>query len=263
MRLINTFFTVIAGAFMLSLGACKKGGTDLLYNMDVLSVYVNGYNGSTEKLEMKLDTFKHMLPIETGSFNVSNAYSFRNGQSSVKLTIAEKGTGKILIDSLLKKENGPANISFFYFDGKMSHMPEVAPLEENKIKISYMFMPKLTNYTEPVDIVLGKYYFTPKVFEEITRIKNVQPYEFTKPVTISTFPLTGQTYNGQTTAVLFQVYIYKAGTNEFYTNGSPYTWHATSSSAPKPAASTASSKIYVFSESAAGNSIRFDKKLEL
>ncbi len=255
-------FTLIAGAFLLAITACHKKD-EFFYEGGMMPITVKGYNGGSEDLEVKVDTFTFKNYLNNGSFNQSEAYTFPGGQRTVKLTIAGRETGKPVLEKELKREDGPATISFFYMNGQVMNMPEKQAQEEGKIKLSYMFMPTLTHYSGPVDIVLGKYYFTPKVFEEITRIKNVKPYEFSETVTISTFPTTGQQYNGQNTPVLFKAYIYKAGTNEYYTQGTVYTWHPTSSSAPTPSAPNPSSSIYIFSESEAGNSIRFTKNLEL
>ena len=261
MNTTNIFYTILSAACLLVLTACNKGKDDFFYKGDMQPSMVKGYNGSNENLEVKVDTFKYEL--ESGTFDRNEAYIFPDGQNSVKLTITEQGSGKMMLEKEIKKGNGPVKINFFYMNGQVGNMPEKPAAEDGKIKITYLFMPTLTNYTQPVDIVLGKYYFTPKVFEEIKRIKNVKPYEFSEPVTISTFSTTGQQYNGQNTPVLFKAYIYKSGTNEFYTNGTEYTWHATSSSAPTPPASSASSRLYIFSETDADNSIRFIKNLEL
>ncbi|MBC9930284.1 hypothetical protein [Chitinophaga qingshengii] len=258
MKTIHILFAVLTGTLL----ACNKKEPDFLYEDNMLAVTVKGYNGSEESLEVKLDTF-HVTQADPGKFDATKGCIIPFSQSTVNLSITEKGTGKVVMNKALKKEDSPATFEFFYFNGQMNKMPEIPAFEEGKIKISYMFNPTVTHYTEPVDIVLGKYYFTPKVFEEIARIKNVKPNEFSAPVSIPTFSTTGQTYNGQPTPVLFLVYVYKAGTNEFYTAGSAYTWHATSTTAPKPAASAASSRIYIFEEAPAGNSMRFVKKLEL
>ncbi|MGN7820559.1 hypothetical protein ACTJJB_10525 [Chitinophaga sp. 22536] len=255
-------FTLLAGVVLLTTAACNKKA-DFLFKGGMLPVTIKGYNGGSEDLEVKVDTFKFKYNLNSGNFNQSEAYTFPDNQHTVKLTISGKETGKIILEKELKKDEGPAVISFFYMNGQVMNMPQKQPKEDGKIKISYLFTPTLTHYSEPVDIVLGKYYFTPKVFEEITRIKNVKPNEFSETVTLSTFSTTGQQYNGQNTAVLFKAYIYKAGTNEFYTQGTVYSWHPTSSSAPTPAASSPSSTIYIFSESETGNSIRFNKNLEL
>ncbi|EDM37749.1 hypothetical protein PBAL39_15029 [Pedobacter sp. BAL39] len=262
-NITNTIHILLTFTFLMLVAACNKGEDDFLYKGDMLPVTIKGYNGGTEALEVKIDTFKFNFDLPTGSFNLSEAYIFPDGRNSVKISIKEKGTGKLVLEKELNKSEGAATIRFMYMDGKVGDMPEIPAVEADKIKITYMFKPTVTGYTEPVDIVLGKYYFTPKVFEEITRIKNVKPNEFADPVTLSTFSTASQPYNGQNTSVLFLVYIYKAGTNEFYTEGTGYTWHVTSSTAPKPAASVASSKLYIFSESTVGNSIRFTKNLEL
>ncbi|MDR2282780.1 MAG: hypothetical protein LBE37_06195 [Sphingobacterium sp.] len=243
--------------------SCTKGSDDFLYKGDMLPVTIKGFNGGKESMEVKLDTVRFKSPIPTGRFDFSEAYLFPEHKNTVKLVVTEQNTGKIILERELKKEEGPATISFFYMNDKVSDMPEVPAVEEGKLKLIYMFKPTVTKYTEPVDIVLGKYFWTPKVFEEIDRIKDVKPYEFTKPITISTFSTVGQQYNGQPTLVSFVAYIYKAGTNELYTEGTAYSWHATSSTAPKPASSVASSKLYVFNEGIQDNSMRFFKELEL
>lgn len=262
MKTIHIFFAVLTGTFLTTLLACNKKEQDFLYEDNMLAVTVKGYNGSDETLTVKLDTFE-VTTASPGKFDATKGCVIPVNKPALNLNITETGTGKTVMSKALKKEDSPATIEFFYFNGQVSKMPEIPAFEDGKIKISYLFTPTVTKYAEPVDIVLGKYYFTPKVFEEITRIKNVKPNEFSSPVSISTFSTTGQVYNGQPTAVLFLVYIYKAGTNEFYTEGSAYTWHATATTAPKPAASTASSRVYIFEEAPVGNSMRFTKKLEL
>ena len=261
--ILNKLFALPIALLVLASVACNKGSNDFVYKNKMLPVNIKGFNGSTTPLEVKIDTFRFASNLSEGSFDVSEAYTFPSGKSSVKLSVTEKATGKLVMEKDLKDTDDAARISFFYMNGVIADMPAKQPKEDGKIKISYMFMPTLTKYTEPVDIVLGKFYFTPKVFEEITRIKNVKPYEFSPTVELTPFSLTGQTYNGQPTPLLFLVYIYKAGTNQFYTDGTEYTWHVSSSSAPKPTASAASSTIFIFSETTSGNSIRFFKTLEL
>lgn len=252
--------TLFVASSLLALAACNKGSDNFSYKGDMLPVTLKGYNASGTELDVKLDTFKYDL---IGSlFDRTEAYIVPQNKSSIKLSVTERTTGKVLLEKQLKKEDGPAKFSFFYIDGKTGDMPEKAAIEEGTIKISYMFMPTLTNYSEPVDIVLGKYYVTPKVLEEMAIIKNVKPYQFSETVTLPTFSTAMTQYNGVNTIVSFVVYIYKAGSKEFYTTGTPYTVHATLSTAPKPAASVASSKLYIFSESAAGNSLRFTKNFE-
>lgn len=261
--IFNKILALPIAFLLLASVACNKGSNDFLYKNKMLPINIKGYNGSGTTLEVQVDTFKFVSLLSEGSFDLSEAYTFPPGKGSVKLSITEKSTGKLVLDKELKSTDDITKISFFYMNGIVADMPVKEAKEEGKIKLSYMFMPTLTKYAEPVDIVLGKFYFTPKVFEEITRIKNVKPYEFSQTISLAPFSLTGQTYNGQPTAVLFLAYIYKAGTNQYYTEGTEYTWHVSSSSAPKPAANAASSTIYIFSETTSGNSIRFFKNLEL
>lgn len=252
---------MVATSLFMLLGACKKNEGDIMDQRNALPVTFSILNVSAVPLEAKIDTAKIEIPV--GRFDLNSAYPVQNNKNSVKLTITEKGTGKPVMEKELKKDDGRAFISFFYMNGEIGKMPEVPPVEAGKIKIIYMFRPVKTNYAEPVDIVLGKYYLTPKVFEEITRVKNVKANEFTEPVTISTFSTAPQPYNGVNSAISFQVYIYKAGTNTLYTEGTSYTWNATASTAPKPSSTTAASKLYIFSEVGTTGYMTFTKNFEL
>lgn len=203
-------------------------------------------------------------PIQPNtSFNLSDAYSFNSVENKIKLNIFENGTGKLVLEKELKKEDGEAKVNFLYMDGKISSMPTKPAVETDKISLVYMFQPTITNYTEPVDFVIGKYYVTPQVFEELARAKNVKPNEFSTPVSIGTFSTARQDYNGVMTSVSFVIRICKAGTNIPYVDGTSYTWNALNSTAPKPSASIASSKLYIFSEAPAGNIMRFATRLDL
>lgn len=260
----NKKYLICLFAVLLALTACKKGNDNFFYTNNDFPVSVTGYNGSDKELVIKLDKYTFPLTIQPNtSFSQSNAYTFKGAESKIKLTVAEKTTGKLLVDRELKKEDKEAKVNFIYMDGKIGPMPNKAPLETDKISLVYMFQPTITNYTEPVDIVAGKYYVTPQVFEEVARAKNVKPNEYSTPITLSTFSTARQDYNGIMTSVSFLVRIYKAGTNIPYVDGTAYTWNALSSTAPKPSASTASTKLYIFSEAPAGNVMRFNTRLDL
>lgn len=261
MKILYIICTLAAG--LLLLGSCSKGKEEFFYKEDVVPVMIKGYNGSDNYLEVKLDTFRvDYSPNQP--LNETLAWSFTGSQDNVMLRISEKGTRKLVLEQTLKRNDGLVKIGFLYLDGKRSDLPEPPAKEDGKVKMKFLFRPILTSYSEPVDIALVKYYSTPKVFEEITRLKNVQPNEVSEAISISSFSTDGQQYNGQNTPVLFRAYIYKAGTNQFYTEGTNYTWHATSSKVPLPSPSLTSAGVYVFSESVlVGNSIRFTKNLEL
>jgi len=264
MKTKNRFYSLIAAAFLLVLAACSKGEGEFLYQADVLHVMIKGYNGGNDELVVKIDTFKYELG-RNSIINLSDIYRFPANQDKTTLTITEKGTGKPVLERELKKDGEPVKISLLYMDGKVSNMPEITAVETGKIKAIYMLKPIRTNYTQPVDIVAGRYWYAPNdVFEEFARIKNVKPNEFSEPITLSTFSTTyGQTYNGVVSQIAFQVRIYKAGTNEPYTEGTGYEWHVTSSPPPKPSATTASSKLYIIEENPSGTQMRFRASLTL
>ena len=260
MKISYTIYALMTGLLLLS--GCSKGKEEFYYKESVVPVRMKGYNGSDDFLEIKLDTFRFDYPPNQ-PFDYTVAWSFTGSQDNVALRVSEKTTGKLVLEQILKKNDGFVKVGFLYLDGKRSDLPEPPAIEEGKVKIRYLFRPTLTNYGEPVDIALVKYYAIPKVFEEVGRLKNVKPNEVSDVISIPTFSTDGQQYNGQNTPVLFRAYIYKAGTNQFYTQGTNYTWHATSSKVPLPSPSVTSAGVYVFCEDYLGNSIRFTKNLEL
>ncbi|MEV4887664.1 hypothetical protein SAMN05660461_3534 [Chitinophaga ginsengisegetis] len=262
MKSIYTNWILLSMAASL-LAACNKYNDNFLYTDQVFPISIKGYNATKEVLAVKVDTISSPR-IATGesAFNLAEAYTFRGEQRTVKVNVSEKNTGKLVLEQEFKKEDGAASLNFLYMDGKMSDMPEKPGVTDKKISLIYMFVPDVTKYSEPVDLVIGKYYSTPKVFEEITRLKNVKPNEFSEAATISTFSTARQEYNGVMTSVSFQVRIYKAGTNTPYIDGTSYTWNDLSTTAPKPAASAASSKIYIFSEAPSGTIMRFNTRLD-
>lgn len=260
MKANNILFTLMA-AVTLCTTACKKGD-DFVYKGDMLPFVISGYNASNERLTVQVDTFRQLFFLGSGAFSASQAFTLPEGQRSLKMSVRVEGTDKTVLEREWRKEDGAGKVNFFYMDGKAQNMPEPPAFEEGKIKLQYMWNPVMTHYDGPVDIAVGKLYFTPKVFEELARVKNVKAGEFSETITIEPFPTAGQTYNGQPTPVLLVVYLYKAGTNEFYTAGTEYTWNP-STSAPKPSPTVASSKLYVFSESPSGSLMAFRKSLEL
>jgi hypothetical protein len=259
---LNKLYLASLSVALLALVACSK--SEQFYKDELYGINVNGYNGSNEQLDIKVGSanFRSFILANT-SFNLSDAYTFNSTENKIKLTITEKSSGKLVLERELKKEDGEAKVNFLYMDGKVGTMPVKPAVETDKISLVYMFQPTVTNYTEPVDFVVGKYYVTPQIFEELARVKNVKPYEFSTPVIIGTFSTARQDYNGVMTSVSFSVRICKAGTNVPYIDGTSYTWNALNSTAPKPAASVASSKLYIFSETPAGNIMRFTTRLDL
>lgn len=248
---------------MLLLAACNKENNDLLIKGEIFPISFRGYNGSNEALILKLDTFTSKVQLTANSsFDNGENYTFLGNQNTVKVTISEKSSGKLVFEKEFKKEDRQAKFSLFYLDGKVGDYPEKPAVEEEKIKLIYLFQPKITGYSEPVDISIGRYFVTPQVYEEFARIKNLQPYVFSEAAVIPTFSTARQDYNGVQTSVSFHVRIYKAGTNIPYTDGTAYTWNVLNSSGPKPSASVAASKLYIFTEQPLGNIMRFLTNLD-
>lgn len=253
---------LLLGLVAFVLAACNKDNDKLLYKKQVLPVVISGYNATTEVLTVKVDTISLPGKLGQGAFKQSDAFTFEEHQRTVKVSIAEESTGKPVWEKEFTREDSAAAFSFLYMDGKVSNMPEKPAVVKEKLSLVYMFIPTVTQYSEPVDFVIGKYFVVPKVFEEVTRIKNVKPNEFSQPATFPTFLTGRQEYNGVVTAVSFQVRIYKTGTNTPYVDGTDYTWNDISSTAPKPVSSVAASKLYIFSEAPSGNLMRFFTRLD-
>lgn len=248
---------------LLSLTACNKENQDFFYSSELYPISISGFNGGAEQLIVTIDTFKFPSPlIPNSSFKQSNTFLFNGTQKRAQLKITENNTGKVVLEQELKKEDGKTSLSLLYFDGAITPMPEKPAVETDKISLIYMFLPTITKYAEPFDIVVGKYYATPQVFEELARAKSVKANEFCAPIKISTFSTARQEYNGVLTTVSFVVRICKAGTSVPYTDGTTYSWNALSTTAPKPSASAASSKLYIFNEAPAGTVMRFGTRLD-
>lgn len=260
---INRISRILLGMVAVLLVACSKDNNNFIYTENAFPIMIKGYNATKEVLTIKVDTINsQQLLLGEGAFEKSESFTFKGDQRTAKLAISEQSTGKIIVEKQIKREDGEASLSFLYMDGKVSDMPEKPAVAEEKISLIYMFVPGITNYSEPVDFAIGKYFVTPKVFEEVARLKNVKPNEFSPTATISTFSTARQDYNGVMTSVSFQVRIYKAGTTIPYVDGTTYTWNDLSTTAPKPAASAAASKIYIFSESPSGSLMRFATRLD-
>jgi len=260
----NQLYLLLSTALIMLCNACKKED-NFLYKGDILPVSITGYNASSEYLLVKLDTFSFKSELSPNTMiNLSDAYTFWGDQEKVNLTISEKSTGKKVLERALKKSDGPTTVNLFYMNGEVSELPQKPSVEEGKNSVIYMFKPTITKYSGAVDIALGKFYVTPRVFEELGRIKNLKANEFSAALTVPSFSTAaGQLYNGQATSVSFRARIYKAGTNELYTEGSAYTWNVLSSTAPLPPASSSASKLYIFEEAPSGVNMLFTKKLEL
>lgn len=260
---INKTNGFLLGMVVFMLAACNKDNNNFLYKEQILPILIKGYNATKESLTVKVDTINSSgILREESSFEQFESFTFKGDQHAVKLRISEKSTGKLVLEKEVKKEDEAVSLNFLYMDGKVSDMPDKPAVADEKISLLYMFVPNITNYSEPVDFVIGKYFVTPKIFEETTRIKNVKPNEFSQAATISTFSTARQEYHGVMTSVSFQVRICKAGTNTPYVDGTAYPWNDISSTAPKPSSSVASSKLYIFSEFPSGNIMRFSTRLD-
>ncbi|ULT25669.1 hypothetical protein KUH03_01270 [Sphingobacterium sp. E70] len=193
-------------------------------------------------------------------------YNFNDpNKQHLKFIMKSKVTDKILLEREIKATDTATetNLNLIYMNGKVGDFPVIPAPVEGNVQLIYMFQSNMLNYREPVDIVFKKYYFIPKVFEEVIRIKKLKPNEFSQPISFAPFPLGVQEYNGQKTPVLFRAHIYKAGTDIPYTVGTSFQFDPLISVAPTPSPTKAASKLFIINEAPVNNMIQFNKVLEL
>ncbi|MNK04044.1 hypothetical protein D3C87_219000 [compost metagenome] len=258
--------TAISFFLLSTLLSCDKGGDELLYHSNVHMINLSGYNNSNEELILQLDTFSATVTPAFSRISFAANYNFNDpAKQRLKFTMKSKATDKILLEKEIKANDTAAvtDLNVIYMDGKVADFPKVPAPMEGKVQLIYMLQSNILNYREPVDIVFGKYYFTPKVFEEVIRIKNLKPNTFSQPIVFDPFPLGIQDYKGEKTSVLFRAYIYKAGTDIPYTEGSSIEFSQLTSGAPVPSPTKAISKLFIINEAPLNNVIRFNKVLEL
>lgn len=258
--------TAISFFLLFSLLSCNKGGDDLLYHSNIHLINLSGYNNSNEELILQLDTFPPTVTPVFSKIAFGAKYNFNDpGKQRLKFIMKSKATDKILLEREIKATDTAAetNLNLIYMNGKVGDFPVIPAPVEGKVQLIYMFQSNMLNYREPVDIVFKKYYFIPKVFEEVIRIKNLKPNEFSQPISFAPFPLGVQEYNGQKTPVLFRAHIYKAGTDIPYTAGTSFQFDPLISVAPTPSPTKTASKLFIINEAPVNNMIQFNKVLEL
>lgn len=111
---MKIFYALLTG-FLMVLAACSKDEDKFLYKGDMLPVTIKGYNGSSEELVVKIDTFKFkfgLLPQQ--ALNQSDAYTFIGDKETALLTITEKASGKVVLERQLKKDEKNVAINLFY-----------------------------------------------------------------------------------------------------------------------------------------------------
>jgi hypothetical protein len=259
MKTIKIFYAVLTGAILLVMAACNKGENDFVHQSGAAVLNLTGHNGSTQQLVVKIDTveFTDYIMRANAKIAQSHPYLLKN-KTEVSYSITEQSTGKLLLEGKLRKGE-IKNINMIYLLGKViDNMPALPAVEEGKVKMYYMFVPTVTNYTGLVDIEAVRIDNISGAIEKIGRINNVKPFEFSsEPLIFSTFKTGIQEVNGVRQAWNLYLRIYKAGTSEYYTNGTGYTWHENSSNPGKAAAATASSTLYIVGEAPSGTQMRF------
>lgn len=115
MKTMKIFYALLTGALLMVLAACGKDEGEFLHKGDMLPVVIKGYNGSSEELVVKIDTFKFKFDLPSQqALNQSDAYTFIGDRTTALLTITEKTSGKLVLERQLEKGEKNVAINLFY-----------------------------------------------------------------------------------------------------------------------------------------------------
>lgn len=226
MKFLHTCITVFL-LLSFTMAGCQKDD-NYLVKVEAFSVITSGYNGSNSELQITIDTLTLQYPIEaSASFKRTDKYTFPDGQDSVKLVISEKATGKKVYERSVKKGEYSISIELIYVNGKLLQKP-VAPAENPAgfRLVSYLFLPRVSNYQGDVDIVyFKKYEFVQngqlkiEKMEELARI-TAKPYVFSEFLKAPSFPGGRNEINGKIYFLNPVVMFFRSGTNiPYYEEG--------------------------------------------
>lgn len=229
MKFLHIYFVVLI-MLTIAVAGCQKDD-NFLVKEEAFALTASGFNGSDSQLEVTIDTMTSKALIDAGrSFNRTDRYTFPASKSSMKLSITEKKTGKLVYEKEVKKGEYSLVINLFYVNGKLIEKP-VAPANnpDGFRLVSYLFLPSVTNYTGDIDIVYYKKYefvengqFKLEKKEELARIK-AKAYAFSEFLKAPSFPGGRTEIDGRVFFVNPEVRFFKSGTDINYYEDAGYT----------------------------------------
>lgn len=221
MKLLIKNSTII-GLLILLLAGCEKAD-NFLVREAALTVSLSGYNGSRNGLDVLVDTFKLGYPIAAdAAFKQSAKYSFREGQEHVQLMVKEQLTGKLIYERQVKAGEYTVRVDLIYVNGKVVEKPALPAKTEGAKQISYLFIPKATNYDKDIDIAYykkweyvanGQLVFDKE--EQLTKV-STKPYEFSPFLDAPVFQGGRTEINGLIYFVNPELKIFRSGTTIRY-----------------------------------------------
>lgn len=218
MKFIYACITVL-----ILLSGCQKDD-NFLVKEEAFAVITSGYNGSNSELEITIDTL--IIPYTIGpsaSFKRTDKYTFPASKDGVKLVIKEKETGKPVYEKEVKKGDYSLTIELIYVNGKLIEKP-VAPADnpEGFRLVSYLFLPRISDYAGDVDVAYIKKYevvqngmLVLESEEELARI-TIKPYVFSEFLKAPIFPGGRHEIDGKVYFINPDVRFFKSGTNIRY-----------------------------------------------
>lgn len=204
---------------LLSMAGCQRDD-DFLIREEAFSMIVSGYNGSSNNLEITIDTMTLRDQIQANaSFKRTDKYTFSNGQDQVNVVIKEKNSGKVVYEKQVKKGEYSLTIDLIYINGKLIEKPGLPAGKEGFRQVSYLFIPSISGYSGDIDIVYFRKYevfrdgmLVIESMEELARV-SAKPYAFSPFLQGLIFPGGRQEIDGKVYIINQDVKCFKAGTN--------------------------------------------------
>lgn len=216
MKFIYTCITLL---LLVTMAACQKDDNFVIKG-EAFSFIISGYNGSSNELEITIDTMTLSSLIQANnSFKRTDQYAFAPGQQQLKLSVKEKGTNKLVYETEVKRGEYSKTINLTYVGGQLIEKPVLPAPIEGFQQVCYLFLPAVSNYSGEVDIVYFKKteyiennQFVLEKEEELAKV-TVKPYAFSTFLKAPVFPGGRTEINGKIYFINPVLKILKAGTS--------------------------------------------------
>lgn len=202
---------VLLALLFIAFTACNK---EEVVAEKAIHIIINGYNGSSEALEVSIDTTRYDARVSNGNYILKPAslydfnvvYTYRPGSRQPVLSIKNPLNDSVWFSSPLPASGTKALFNFIYVDGKLQ---ELHPPEANAAANKLGFYVQYTDSEDPFDIFL--YRMDANTGEEYRYYlaKNVRPGTWTY---IDYLPVKG--FDKKTDLESSNVCFTKAGTTD-------------------------------------------------
>jgi hypothetical protein len=166
------------------MAGCQKDDNFVIKG-EAFSFVISGYNGSSNELEITIDTMTLSSRIgANNNFKRTDQYVFPDGQNQIKLTVKEKETNKLVYETEVKRGEYSKTINLTYVNGQLIEKPVLPANIDGIRQVCYLFLPTISNYSGEIDIVYFKKtehiennQFVIDKEEELAKV-TVMPYAF-------------------------------------------------------------------------------------